>query len=133
MKFYPEELMILEITIMPIIKVKCPYCGKKAKYCENKEIYGKNYGKSYMCYFCEPCNAYIGCHNNTRQPLGTLANRELRQWRIKAHNHIDPIWKSGKLSRGQVYARLKYNFGRQIHIGESDLETCKKIVTLKLI
>jgi hypothetical protein len=24
--------------------MKCPYCGKKAEWVENKEIYGKNYG-----------------------------------------------------------------------------------------
>ena len=48
----------------------CPYCNKEAKWCENKVIYGKNYGKSYMCYYCKDCDAYVGCHNNTKFPNG---------------------------------------------------------------
>lgn len=111
----------------------CPYCNKEAIWCENKEIYGKNYGKSYMCYYCKPCNAYVGCHENSKKPLGTMANKELRDWRIKAHFHIDPLWKSKKLARGQVYARLNKIFGREIHIGESDIETCQKILSINLL
>ena len=111
-------------------KIICPYCGKEAEWCENKAIYGKNYGKSYMCYFCKPCDAYVGCHQNTRKPLGTMANAELRDWRKKAHAVIDPLWKDGKMKRSQVYSMLYREFGREVHIGESDIETCKKIIEL---
>jgi hypothetical protein len=107
--------------------VICPYCGKEAKWCENKEIYGKNYGKSYMCYYCKECNAYVGCHKNTRKPLGTMANAELREWRKKAHANIDPLWKSGSIKRKTVYKLLNKFFGKEIHIGGSDIEMCKRI------
>jgi len=117
---------------MKNLKIFCPYCKKEAKWCENKERYGKNYGKSYMCYWCKDCDSYVGCHNNTRKPLGTMANKELRDWRMKAHAHIDPYWKSGKLSRGQVYELLKKKFGKEIHIGESDIELCKAIILINL-
>ena len=106
----------------------CPYCNKEAKFCENKEIYGKNYGKSYMCYLCKPCDAYVGTHNNTSRALGTMANRELRQWRIKAHAAIDPLWKSKVYRRKDIYKSLRKLFGKKIHIGESDVQTCKDIV-----
>lgn len=110
----------------------CPYCQQEAKHCENKEIYGKNYGKSYMCYYCKPCDAYVGCHNNTTRPLGTLANRELRQWRRKAHAVIDPLWKSGIYTRREVYQSLNktVGMGNDVHIGESDIEKCKKIIAV---
>lgn len=111
-------------------KVICPYCNKEAVWCENKAIYGRNYGKSYMCYYCADCNAYVGCHNNTRMPLGTMANKELREWRRKAHAVIDPLWKFGKYRRGAVYAKLAKHFGREVHVGESDIETCKQIINL---
>lgn len=107
----------------------CPYCGKEAPWVENKAIYGKNYGISYMGYYCQPCNVYVGCHNNTRKPLGTMANKELREWRMKAHAAIDPIWKQRKLPRGVVYNRLKKMFGREIHVGESDIAICQAIIT----
>lgn len=108
--------------------MKCPYCGKEAEWCENKKIYGRNYGRSYMCYYCQDCNAYVGCHNNTKNPLGTMANKELREWRMKAHSLIDPLWKTGEMKRHEVYQMLADRFGKQIHIGEADVENCKDII-----
>lgn len=123
----------------------CPYCNQEAIWTENKAIYGKNYGSSYMCYLCKPCNAYVGCHKNTRKPLGTMANAETREWRKKAHAAFDPTWKydtnvysgtstqkcqgkSQNIRRSKAYDNLSKHFGREIHIGESDIETCKKII-----
>lgn len=112
--------------------MNCPYCGKEAEWVENKEIYGRNYGKSFMSYLCRSCDAYVGCHQNTRRPLGIMANRELREQRKKAHANLDPYWKSGKMQRSEMYHRLKEVFGREIHVGESDLETAKKLSEIKL-
>lgn len=108
--------------------VICPYCNQPAEWVENKEIYGRNYGKSYMMYYCRPCDAYVGCHNNTRNPLGTLANKELRELRKQAHRVIDPFWKEGLIERKHVYSRLRRHFGFHIHVGESDLDLCRRIV-----
>jgi hypothetical protein len=108
----------------------CPYCDKEAPWVENKAIYGKNYGKSYMCYYCKECQAWVGCHNNTKNPLGTMANYETREWRKQAHDAFDPMWKLGRVSRDEAYRRLNTAFGREIHIGESDIETCKRIVMI---
>ena len=110
--------------------MKCPYCNNEAQWTENKEIYGKNYGRSYMVYLCKPCDAYVGCHNNTRKPLGTMANKETRLWRNKAHVVFDPMWKMGVLSRDEAYKRLSKKMGKETHIAESDVETCKKIVEI---
>lgn len=118
---------------MPDKEMFCPYDGTPAEWVNNSRIYGKSYGKSYMCWLCPTCGAYVGCHNNTRKPLGTMANRELRNWRMHAHSHIDPIWKDGALPRGVVYAILHEQFGRPIHIGEADIETCKKIIELDIL
>lgn len=106
----------------------CPYCKNEAKYCENKEIYGRNFGKSYMCYFCRPCNAYVGTHQNSTIPLGTMANKELRGWRIRTHRAIDAYWKARLCSRGRMYALLRDIFGKVVHVGESDIEMCQKII-----
>ena len=111
----------------------CPYCGNEAPWVENKVKYGRNYGKSYMCYYCEPCDAYVGCHENTRRPLGTMANKELRQLRIKAHVVVDWFWKFGGMTRKQTYAMLSERFGKEFHVGEADIEMCKKIISIKRI
>lgn len=111
-----------------IMKIICPKCNKPAPWVENKEKYGRNYGKSYMCYFCKPCGTYVGCHNNTEKPLGTMADKETMEWRKKAHNVIDPLWKSGVYKRKEIYQMLSLEFRTEIHIGESNIKRCKEII-----
>lgn len=106
----------------------CPYCKQKAEWVENKEVYGKNYGDSYMMHLCRKCDARVGCHNNSRKPLGTMANKELRMYRMMTHGVVDPLWKTKKYKRGQVYDMLNSHFEETIHIGESSIEMCKKII-----
>lgn len=113
--------------------VICPYCQEPARWCENKEVYGRNYGNSYMCYYCRPCDAYVGCHNNTRKPLGMMANKELRNWRKKVHAYIDPYWKDGTMTRGELYKCISWEFGRVMHVGEANIEECKKILTIDIM
>ena len=108
--------------------MECPKCKKEAPWVENKEKYGRNYGKSYMCYYCKPCGTYVGCHENTKRPLGTMADKETMGWRKKAHAAIDSLWGSGKMKRKEVYKMLKEKLGKEIHIGESDIEACKNII-----
>lgn len=110
---------------------KCTICGEEAQWVENSVIYGRNYGKSYMIWFCTKCGAYVGCHNNTKKPKGTFADKELRRWRMKAHNVIDPLWKNGHMERKTVYRKLRHIFGREFHIGESTVEDCKKLIENK--
>lgn len=57
-----------------------------------------------------------------------MANKELREWRMKTHAVLDPLWKSGMYSRKAVYARLSDAFGYQIHVGETTIEICKEII-----
>ena len=111
--------------------MNCPYCGKPAKWVSNELIYGKKHGKSYMIYWCETCDARVGCHNNTTVALGTMANKELREWRIKAHKAIDGFWKSKLMSRSAVYAMLNERFGKEVHIGEADIDMCKQIIAIR--
>lgn len=107
----------------------CPYCNNQAVWTQNKAIYGRNYGRSYMCYYCKPCNAYVGCHRNSRTPLGTMANAELRDFRKKAHAVFDPLWKERRhKKRHQLYAEISRHFGYEIHIAQSDIPQCKRII-----
>ena len=108
--------------------MKCPYCKEEALWCENKEVYGKNYGKSYMMYLCKTCDAYVGCHNNTERPLGTMANRETREWRKKAHLAFDPFWKENGYTRKSIYGKISEALETDVHIAESDITQCKKII-----
>lgn len=112
--------------------MNCPYCNKKAEWVENKVIYGKNYGKSYMCHYCKDCDAYVGCHNNTKTPLGTMANPELKKWRRKVHAYIDPLWKDNKIHRKNLYEKLSFFMGKEYHTGNCDIKDCKKVLNISL-
>ena len=106
----------------------CPYCKSEAEWVENKEVYGRNYGKSYMMWLCRKCDARVGCHNNTKEPLGTMANKELREWRRKAHEEIDIFWQCGDYERKDVYRKLREHYGFDVHIGEANVAFCKELV-----
>lgn len=113
-------------------QVLCPVDGKPAPWVENKEKYGRNFGKSYMCYYCKEHDTYVGCHNNTREPLGTMAGKELREARMAVHAKIDPLWRSGGHRRSDVYRYISEKLGYQYHTGESDIETCNKILEMEI-
>lgn len=109
--------------------MKCPYCNREAIWCENKEIYGKNFGKSYMCYYCKPCDAYVGCHKNTRNALGSMANKELRHLRRECHLLIDPWWyKKHKIERKELYYILSEWWGSEFHVGWLREDDCRKVL-----
>jgi len=116
--------------------MKCNHCRQEAEWVENKEVYGRNYGDSYMIWLCRDCNAYVGCHQNTKTPKGKiLARADLREARRNVHAVIDPIWQSKKYKRNTVYIRLKEAFGREVHVGGTEtVEECDEIIkTAKLL
>lgn len=108
----------------------CPYCKKEALFVSNKVIYGKRFGKSHMVYYCKDCDAYVGVHNNDPlKPKGTMAKRELRGMRIRAHEDFDKLWKRGLMTRSEAYTLLASKLGvNEIHIGESNERVCMKII-----
>lgn len=110
----------------------CPYCGTHPEYVDSSVIYGKSYG---MIYLCKPCDAYVGVHKGTDTPLGRLANKELREWKKKAHEAFDPLWKHGGMKRSQAYEWLAGTLGikkEHCHIGMFDVNYCKKTVEVCL-
>lgn len=111
--------------------IVCPYCNQQAKLVDSSVIYnGRSFG---MIWLCKPCDAYVGTHRNSKEhvPLGRLANKELRMWKMKAHAVFDPLWRSGKMTRDAAYSMLRNVMGMtesQAHIGKFDVEDCKRLV-----
>lgn len=121
----------------------CPYCQQPAKLVDSATVYrGKSYG---MVWDCRPCNAYVGCHkagswrwegkfkieHTGTEPLGTLADKETRAWRIKAHNAFDPVWKNGWMTRVAAYQMLREKSGlaeSYAHISKMTAPQCKLVV-----
>lgn len=75
-------------------------------FCENRVIYGRNFGEWPYVFFCRNCGATVGCHKYTEDPMGTMADSQTRKLRQQAHGEFDPIWKDGWLDRSRAYGRL---------------------------
>lgn len=106
----------------------CPYCGGKPEYVDSRVIYGQSFG---MIYLCSKCDAYVGVHKGTDNPLGRLANKELRHWKKEAHLYFDKVWKLKIMTRGEAYTYLSgwLEVPRDYtHIGMFSIETCKQVV-----
>jgi len=93
-----------------------------------------------MIWLCRECDAYVGTHktDGKHQPLGTLANKELREWRKKAHAIFDQLWKyteatkaKKKMTRTAAYQLLQQIMGKpsdQAHIGLFNVCECKMLI-----
>jgi hypothetical protein len=70
---------------------------------------------------CDTCGNHVGCHHKTSdrtRPLGVIPTPEMKRARQHIHAILDPLWKSGHLKRGQVYARLQEALGHPYHTAE---------------
>lgn len=118
--------------------IKCPYCGRFAKLVNGLRIYKNRPDLANLNFWlCEPCDAYVGCHKPTRyngfsdcEPLGRLANAQLRKAKSAAHKTFDEIWKSGRKTRTDAYMWLAAQLQispDECHIGMFDVDMCNKV------
>jgi len=84
-----------------------------------------------MFYRCDPCDAHVGTHPGTEKPLGSLANKPLRQARTEAHAFFDTIWRRGYSRRREAYNWLAAAMGiPEAHIGQMNAEQCSRVIQL---
>lgn len=75
---------------------KCNICGGQVEFIDNKLIYGKTFGSG-KAYRCKKCGAFVGTHmNNPTEPLGVLADEEMRDLRKQCHELFDKRWSNNK-------------------------------------
>lgn len=113
---------------------ECPYCNQPSKRATGVEIYPHRPDLYELKFWlCRPCDAYVGCHKRGSgwEPLGRLANRELRMWKSRAHRVFDPVWKDTRVTRQEAYAWLAGaldKFPEECHIGMFDVEDCQRVI-----
>lgn len=120
--------------------IECNYCGKPAKVVRGGDLYGPNHhlsGKYFYC--CKDCDAWVGMHEGSFKPFGTLANASLRKKRLAAHKVFDPLWSNQKkpvVARREAYLWLanKLNIPvEKCHIGMFDSKMCDKVIRFCLL
>lgn len=117
------------------IPTTCNCCsGDRVRLVENSEIYnGKSFGEWPYAYLCMDCFAYVGLHQGTDLPLGTLATKPMRNARNRSKGDFNRIWREGHMSRDGAYAWLTRQLGIQAsecHFGLFDIERCAQAQTV---
>ena len=111
------------------IAVDCPYCGESVVFMPSSQaVHGKNWGPLWRC---DGCDAHVGCNPGSNRPLGRLANKALREAKVRAHAAVDPLWQHHGLRRRETYQRLAKALGLPVnrcHIGQFDTETCERAI-----
>lgn len=105
----------------------CNICGGEVEYTSNSLIYGREYGNG-KCYLCKKCGAYTGTHNGTKIALGILADKQMRQMKVKCHDKFDKMWENSK-QRNKLYTKLaeEMNMDREhCHFGHFNLYELEK-------
>jgi hypothetical protein len=122
--------------------VDCSYCQRPAELVGGSVVYPHRLDGSLAAkkfWICAPCNAWVGCHPGTTNPLGRLANAELRRAKQAAHAVFDPLWEAKMrrdgckkhVARGAAYRWLSEQLGtpfEETHIGMFDVEQCQRVV-----
>ena len=116
-------------------KVHCPYCGAEAKIRPASVVYQENTLHSntflYVCDRYPKCDAYVGVHKETRKPMGTLANGDLRNKRIQAHKIFNQLWQNGYMTKRDAYKWMQAKFSlheSQAHIGLFSEYMCDQLI-----
>lgn len=122
---------------MKRVKIKCPYCGSQALLRLASVVYGPKASDPAAPYFIcarfPACDSYVAAHRDTRLPMGTLANSELRRKRIEAHRAFGHLWESGLMTKKQAYLWLQAKLDlpeREAHIGKFSTFRCEEVIRL---
>lgn len=70
---------------------------------------------------CDACGNFVGCHHKTKdrtRPLGCIPTPEIKVARQHIHRILDPIWKTGRMRKSEIYERLTDKLGWKYHTAE---------------
>lgn len=115
----------------------CRYCGGVIRLVPAKQVLGKSAKRlgleSEFLYQCQNCNARVGCHKGTKEPLGNVANEILRLKRMETHQVFDAFWKSRHMTRHNAYKWLSQQMRmpmKATHIAGFEMEQCQRVIEL---
>lgn len=117
---------------LPAPKV-CRYCNGRVVFVNNSHVYGSTVGLWPFVYTCVNCDSFVGTHTGTDIPLGTLANRELRQLRQVAKQSFLALNKLLHRNATQSYKWLAEQMDKPVnetHFGWFEAEDLNKALQI---
>lgn len=107
------------------MNIYCCGCGRdvEARLTDGGEIYPHRPDLATLPFWrCDDCCNYVGCHHKTKdrtRPLGHIPTAEIRDARKHIHAILDPLWKSKRMNRRDIYAKIAEHMGRdEYHTAE---------------
>lgn len=98
-------------------KIFCCGCQRdvEARLTDGRETYAHRPDLHALPFWkCDGCSNFVGCHHKTKnrtRPLGVIPTPEIKALRSEIHCVIDPIWKSGRVGRGELYGMIAHLIG----------------------
>jgi hypothetical protein len=82
---------------------------------------------------CDGCRNFVGCHHKTKdrtRPLGVIPTPAIKALRSEIHCVIDPLWKSGRVGRRELYGQIAHLIGvKEYHTAEiRTVEQAREVV-----
>ena len=118
---------------MKRINIKCPYCGSQALLRPASVVHEHTIPGEEVCARFPVCNAYVSAHRDSHLPMGTLADRPLRQKRRQAHITLSQLWERGLMTRKEAYRWLQVQLSlpeSEAHIGHFSAYRCDQVIDL---
>jgi len=87
----------------------------------------------YVCARFPACDAYVAAHRNSRLPMGTLANKALRQKRQETHLALNRLLEHGYMGKKEAYRWLQVQLGlpeSEAHIARFSEYRCEQVIQL---
>jgi hypothetical protein len=119
----------------------CLECDRRAKLVSGLLAYPHRPERARdMFWMCE-CGAIVSCHPGTAIANGRPANAQTCEWRHRAHQAFDAIWRARGTPGSRTAARAREAAYRWLaeqlgipraaaHMGRFNAETCKRVVQL---
>lgn len=117
----------------------CAYCTAELILVPDTAVYQRSYGGH--VWWCQPCEAFVGCHKGGYLPKGRVAKAGLRKLKIEAHALLDAFWMAAIELRGwskhdarkAAYHWLAEAMGLSselCHIGMFDDEQTRRVIEI---
>ena len=114
--------------------IYCCKCNKdtQAILISGKEVYPHRSDLFSLPFWqCPNCLNFVGCHHETKNrtnPLGCIANQQIKGVRKHIHTILDPLWQGKKSRRGYLYKLISDEIGYEYHSAEIRcIEEARKI------
>lgn len=120
---------------MKRVNIKCPYCGAPAflRPASLVRSHARPGDEVYICSRYPACDAYVSAHRENHLPMGTLADKQLREKRRETHAALNRLWEHGLMTRKEAYRWLQVQLSlpeSEAHIGRFSEFRCNQVIGL---